>query len=49
MGSHLRVLGESFPISTNKTGLRRFSKMFCVLVLRVNVVTALEGLRVTSR
>ena len=27
MGTHLRVLGESFPMSTNVTGFRWFSKL----------------------
>ena len=31
MGTHLRVLGESFPMSTNKTGFRGFSKIFVFL------------------
>ena len=28
MGTHVRVLGESFPMNTNMTGFRWFSKIF---------------------
>ena len=32
--THLRVLGESYPMNTNTTGFRWFSKIkICVLVL----------------
>ena len=31
MGTHLRVLGESFPMNTNMTGLRWFSEIFAFL------------------
>ena len=28
MGTHIRVLGESFPMNTNMTGFRWFSKIY---------------------
>ena len=28
MGTHLRVLGESYPMNTNTTGFKWFSKYF---------------------
>ena len=46
MGTHLRMLGESFPMSTKKTGFKRFSKMLAFFLLRANVASALEGLLV---
>ena len=45
MGTHLRVLSKSFPMSTNMTGFRRFSKIFDFFVLWRKVASALEGLR----
>ena len=33
MGSHLKVLSESFPMSTNMTGFRWFSKIFAFLCI----------------
>ena len=30
MGTHLRVLSESFPMNTNMTGFRWFSKIFAI-------------------
>ena len=45
MGTHLRVLSESFPMSTNVTGFRWFpQKNLCILVLRTKLASALEGL-----
>ena len=44
MCTHLRVLGESYPINTSMTGFRWFSKD-CVLVIWTKVASALEGLR----
>ena len=44
MGTHLRVLNESYPMNTNTTGFRGFSKIVCALVLWTKVVSALEGL-----
>ena len=41
MGTHLRVLSESYPMSTNMTGFGWFSKSF---VLWMKVVSALKGL-----
>ena len=29
MGTHLRVLSERYPISTNITGFKRFQKSLC--------------------
>ena len=43
MGTHLRVLSESYPMNTNKTGFRSFSKI--VASLCFGVVSALEGLK----
>ena len=31
MGTHLRMLSESYPMNTNKTGFRWFSKIFAFL------------------
>ena len=36
MGTHLRVLDESYPVNTNMTGLRGFSKVFAFLCLGRN-------------
>ena len=36
MGTHLRVLGETYPMNTNMTGFRIFSK--------IGVSSTLEGL-----
>ena len=48
MGTHLRVLIESFPMNTNMTGLRWFSITFVSLqVLWMRVASALEGLKHT--
>ena len=44
MGTHLRVLSESFLMNTDMTGFRWFSKNLCILVLWMNVASALEGL-----
>ena len=33
MGTHLRVLSESYPMNTNMTGFRWFSKIFVSLCL----------------
>ena len=44
MGTHLRVLRESYPVNTNMTGFRRFSKIFCILALWTKVASALEGI-----
>ena len=46
MGTHLRVLMESYPMNTNMTGLKWFTKNLCVIVLWTKVASALEGLRV---
>ena len=39
MGTHLRVLSESYPMNTNMTGFN-----LCVLVLWTKVDSTLEGL-----
>ena len=45
MGTHLRVLSESYPINTNMTGFGWFSKIFafeCSLSIgRVKVISTL--------
>ena len=46
MGSHLRVLNESFPMHANMTGFRLFSK-HCILVLWMKVASALVWSRLT--
>ena len=43
MGTHLTVLSENYPINTNMTGFRWFSKIFAFLLWR-KVSSALEGL-----
>ena len=45
MGTHLRVLRESYSISNNMTGCKCLLKNLCVLVLLTKVAYALEGLR----
>ena len=47
MGTHLRVLSESYLMNTNMAGFRWFSK-FCVLVLWAKVALALEVLSCTG-
>ena len=42
-GTHLRVLGKSYPINTTWQGLYGFQN-FCVLFLWAKVASALEGL-----
>ena len=44
MGTHLRVLSESYPMNTNMTGLRWFSKIFAAIVPWTKVASASEGL-----
>ena len=46
MGTHLRVLSESYPINTNMTGFGWFSEIFCILVLLTKVAPGLEGLNI---
>ena len=41
MGTHPRALSESYPMDSNMTGFRGFSKF---LVLGTKVASALEGL-----
>ena len=45
MGTHLRVLRESYPMSTHMTRFRMFSKLFAFLVLWTDGALALEGLK----
>ena len=45
MGIHLRVLSESYPMNSNITGFRWFSKVFASFVLWMKVASALEGLK----
>ena len=44
MGTHLRELCESYPMHTNMTGFRLFSKILCFLVLWMKIASALDGL-----
>ena len=44
MGTHLRELAESYPMNTNMTGFRWFSKIFAFLCFGRKVASALEGL-----
>ena len=44
MGTHLRVLSESYLMNTNMTGFWWFSKNLGILVLWTKVALALEGL-----
>ena len=45
MGTHLRVLSESYLMNTNMAGFRWFLKNLCILVLWMKVALALEGLK----
>ena len=49
MGTHLRVLGESYPMNTNMTGVKKVFNFFCILVIWTKVASALEGLRIVRR
>ena len=42
IGTHMKVLSESYQVNTNMTGFRWFSKIFFVLVLWTQVASALE-------
>ena len=44
MGTHLRVLSESYPMNTNIKGISWFSKIFASLYFGAKVASALEGL-----
>ena len=44
MVTHLTVLSETYPMNTNMTGFRWFSKIF-ILVLWTKVALALERLK----
>ena len=37
MGTHLRVLSESYPMNTKTTGFRWISKNLCILVFLTKV------------
>ena len=43
MGTHLRVLSESYPMSTNMTGFEWFSKIFTFLYFGRLQFTCLEA------
>ena len=43
-GTSLRVLSESYPMNTNLTGFRWFSKTLCIHVLGTKVTSTYEGL-----
>ena len=49
IGTHLRVLSESYPMDTNMTGFRWFSKIFASLYIesieKVNVLLLMDGQR----
>ena len=49
MGTHLRVLSESYPMNTNMIGFRWFSKIFASLCFGRKVASASEGLKHSSR
>ena len=40
MGTHLRVLSESFPMNINAEGFRWFFRNLCILVLWTKVAPA---------
>ena len=42
---HSSVLSKTYPMNTKMTGLRCFFLNLCVLVLWMNVASALEGLK----
>ena len=46
IGTHLRVLSESYLMNTNMTGFGWLSRYRCILVLWTKVARALEGLKV---
>ena len=48
MRIHMRVLSESYPMNTNMTGFRWFKKNLCIVVLRTEVASTLEGLKIIS-
>ena len=45
MGTRLGGFSKSFPMNTNMTGFRWFSKNLCILVLWMKVASALESLK----
>ena len=45
MGTHLRVLSESYPMNADMIGYRWLSKIFAFSVLWRKVALALEGLK----
>ena len=47
MGTHLKVLSEGYPMNTNMTGFRRFSKIFFIFVLWAKLASVLKGLNKT--
>ena len=49
MGTHMKVLSESFPMNTNMTGFRCFPKNLSVFLFWMKVASSLEGLRLSSK
>ena len=47
MGTHMRLLSESYPMNTNMTGFRCFSNI-CILVLWTKLASALEGIFISA-
>ena len=48
MGIHLKVLVESYPMNTNMTGFRWFSKLFTFFLQWTKVASAGKGLRASA-
>ena len=44
MGTHLRALGENFPMNTTHDRVYMFFKNLCILVLWTKVASAFKGL-----
>ena len=49
MGTHLRVLSESYPMNTTMTGVKMVFKNRYVLVLLAKVASALEELNMKEK
>ena len=39
MGTHVKVLSESYPMLTKMTGFKWFSKIFAIIALALEVLT----------
>ena len=48
MGTHLKVLSESYPINTNLVGSDGFQKYLSLCDLDESYASVLEGLNITS-